>query len=120
MKQQQLRVFLITLFFNMVVTYFIGYRYKDYLNNLLSPAIYYQAVVFTSLTLPLLISWVYGHCNRKVIIWRVGKFKKKADSIDVSSLDESTKEMYEKIIKQDIPTNHEIKDLYNQVEEHFR
>lgn len=118
MKNNTLRIFLLTLFFNMVVSYFIGYKYKEYLNAFLSPAIYYQAVVFISLTMPLIISGFYKLFSKHWVMWRLNNFKKK--EIDVSKLDEPTKEMYLEIVNQDIPTKNQIKEMHEALREEFK
>ncbi|ENB9201284.1 hypothetical protein N1S82_000322 [Serratia marcescens] len=102
----------------MVVSYFIGYKYKGYLNDLLSPAIYYQAVVFISLTMPLIISGVYKLLSKRWVMWKLNNFKKK--NIDVSKLDDSTKEMYLEIVSQDIPTKNQIKEMHEALREEFK
>ncbi|MNE51244.1 hypothetical protein D3C80_1458640 [compost metagenome] len=102
----------------MVISYFIGYKYKDYLNVLLSPAIYYQAVVFISLTMPLIVSGAYRFISKHWVMWRLNNFKKK--KIDVSKLDDSTKEMYLEIVNQDIPTKNQIKEMHEALMNEFK
>lgn len=117
MKSATLTVFLLTLLVNMIISFFVGYKYKDFLNDLLSPAIYYQAVVFISLTVPLAISYLYGTASRKLIMWKLSKFKKK--QIDVSKLDNATKVMYEEIIEQDLPTTAQIREMHEALKKQF-
>lgn len=117
MKNATLTVFLLTLLVNMVISFFIGYKYKDFLSGFLSPAIYYQAVVFISLTVPLVISFLYGVVCRKIVMWRLDKFKKK--QIDVSRLDSATKEMYQEIVEQDLPTKAQIKEMHEALKKQF-
>lgn len=117
MKNATMTVFLITLLVNMIISFFIGYKYKDFLNNFLSPAIYYQAVVFISLTVPLVISYLYGVVCRKLVMWRLSNFKKK--QIDVSRLDSATKEMYQEIVEQDLPTKAQIKEMHEALKKQF-
>ncbi|EMI7182096.1 hypothetical protein FML64_14845 [Klebsiella quasipneumoniae] len=117
MKNATLTVFLLTLLVNMVISFFIGYKYKDFLSSFLSPAIYYQAVVFISLTVPLVISFLYGVVCRKIVMWRLDKFKKK--QIDVSRLDSVTKEMYQEIVEQDLPTKAQIKEMHEALKKQF-
>ncbi len=120
MKNNTIKIFLIVLFFNIIISYIVGYRYKDFLTTYLSPAIYYQSVVFISLTLPIIISWLYNAITKKIIIWRLKKFQKKAININREILDENTKSMLEEITSQDIPTNQEIKDLYKLMNDSFK
>jgi hypothetical protein len=115
-----LKVYLITLFVNLIITFFIGFKYKEELVLFLSPTIYYQGIVFISLSLPLLITWIHEIFHKKILFWKLKKFKKKATSIDQNSLDEVSKKMFDKLTKQDQPTNHEIKELYEQMETMFK
>lgn len=118
MKKHALTVFLLTLFFNIVTSYFIGVKYKNTLESLLSSAIYYQSVVFISLTMPLIISATYTSVVKFIIMWKVSRFKKK--KIDVTRLDDETKEMYRAIVEQDIPTQAQVKDMYQALNEQFK
>lgn len=118
MKKHALTVFLLTLFFNIVISYFIGVKYKVALESLLSSAIYYQVVVFISLTMPLIISAAYGFFIKVLVIWKLSRFKKK--KIDVTRLDDETKEMYRAIVEQDIPTKAQVKDMYQALNEQFK
>lgn len=117
MKNATMTVFLITLLVNMIISFFIGYKYKDFLSEFLSPTIYYQAVVFASLTVPLLVSYVCGVVSRWMVMWRLSNFKKKA--IDVSKLDTATKEMYQEIVEQDLPTKAQIKEMHEALKKQF-
>jgi len=117
MKNATMTVFLLTLLVNMIISFFIGYKYKEILNSFLSPAIYYQAVVFISLTVPLVISYLYGVISRKLVMWRLSNFKKK--QIDVSRLDSATKEMYQEIVEQDLPTKAQIKEMHEALKKQF-
>lgn len=118
MKKHTLVVFLLTLFFNIIISYFIGVKYKIVLESLLSSAIYYQVVVFVSLTMPLIISALYGLFVKYIVIWKVSRFKKK--KIDVTRLDDETKEMYRAIVEQDIPTRAQVKEMYQALNEQFK
>lgn len=115
-----LKVYLIILFVNLIITFFIGFKYKDALVAFLSPAIYYQGVVFISLSLPLLITWIHEICNKAILSWKLKNFRKKAPTIDQESLDEESKEMFDKLTKQDQPTNYEIRELYEQMETMYK
>ncbi|PWI80731.1 hypothetical protein DEO48_07370 [Enterobacter sp. CGMCC 5087] len=114
-----LRIYLITLFINMIITFFIGYKYKDFLIVSLSPTIYYQGIVFISLSLPLLITWMHECCSKHILLRKLRKFKQKAPAIDQSSLDEESRKKLEKLTKQDLPTSHEIHELHEQMEKMF-
>lgn len=118
MKKHTLTTFLLTLFFNIIISYFIGVKYKATLELLLSPAIYYQAVVFISLTMPLIISTVYSSIMKFIVMWKASRFKHK--KIDITKLDDETKEMYRAIIEQDIPTKAQVKDMYQALNEQFK
>ncbi|HBR3253316.1 TPA: hypothetical protein ACTW9M_000791 [Klebsiella michiganensis] len=118
MKKHTLTVFILTLFFNIIVSFFIGVRYKSTLENLLTSPIYYQVVIFISLTLPLIISAIYRWVSRSIVMWRFYRFKKK--SIDVSKLDEETKNMYQAMVNQDIPTSAQVKDMFNALNDQFK
>ncbi|MEQ6971216.1 hypothetical protein [Pectobacterium polaris] len=115
-----LKVYLITLFVNLIITFFIGFKYKDVLVAFLSPTIYYQGIVFISLSLPLLITWIHEIFNKANFSRKLKKFKKKAPNIDKESLDEVSKEMFDKLTKQDQPTSYEIRELYEQMETMYK
>ncbi|WP_139539383.1 hypothetical protein [Klebsiella spallanzanii] len=114
-----LKIYLVTLFLNMVITFFIGYKYKDYLVSTLSPTIYYQGIVFISLSLPLLVTWLHDCFLRYRFLKRLEKLKQKAPAIDQNTLDEESRDKLEKLTKQDLPTTHEIKELHEQMERMF-
>ncbi|MEN4874404.1 hypothetical protein [Kosakonia cowanii] len=118
MKKHTLTVFILTLFFNIIISFVIGVKYKSILETTLSPSIYYQVVVFISLTIPLIISAVYGWIAKLLVMWRFSRFKKKP--IDVSKLDEETKEMYQAMVDQDIPTKSQVKDMYQALNDQFK
>ncbi len=118
-NNSSLKIYLITLFLNMIITFFIGFKYKDELIASLSPTIYYQGIVFISLSLPLLITWLHDCCSKYLLLRRLEKFKQKAPAIDQNSLDEESRKKLDKLTKQDLPTSHEIHELHEQMEKMF-
>ncbi|MDZ5638120.1 hypothetical protein [Enterobacter sp. A103] len=118
MKKHTLTVFILTLFFNIIISFLIGVKYKAALEAYLSSSIYYQIVVFISLTIPLAISAVYGWVAKMILMWRFSRFKKK--EIDVSKLDEETKGMYQAMVSQDIPTKAQVKDMFHALNDQFK
>lgn len=112
----EMRLFLWAMFINMIITILIGYKYKEPLINFLSPAVYYQAVVFISLLLPHIIK----HSDRKIRLHKLSKGIEKIKSeVDVEkqkNLDKTTRAMFEKIVNTDVTTNETIKDLHDELE----
>lgn len=118
MKKHTLTVFILTLFFNIIISFLVGVKYKASLEAYLSSSIYYQVVIFISLTMPLIISAMYGWVAKLIVMWRFSRFKKK--SIDVSKLDEETKGMYQAMVSQDIPTKAQVKDMFQALNDQFK
>lgn len=118
MKKHTLTVFILTLFFNIIISFFIGVKYKAILEAFLSTSIYYQVVIFISLTMPLIISGVYGWVAKLIVMWKFSRFKKK--TIDVSKLDEETKKMYQTMVTQDMPTKAQVKDMFHALNDQFK
>ncbi|EQA6234145.1 hypothetical protein ACX5DZ_000813 [Enterobacter hormaechei] len=112
----EMRLFLIAMFINMVISFLLGYKFKDSLITLMSPAIYYQAIVFISLLLPHAIK----HFDRKIRLSKLSKNIEKLKS-DVNidkqnNFDENTRAMYEKVVNTDISTTETIKNLHDELE----
>lgn len=115
-SNHDMRLFLIAMFVNMVIAFFVGYKYKDILLKNLSPEIYYQAIVFISLTLPYIIK----HFDRKIRLSTLNKkierLKQEVDPEKQKNLDKNTRAMFEKVVNTDVSTTEMIKDLHDELE----
>ncbi|WP_370965274.1 hypothetical protein [Enterobacter wuhouensis] len=111
-----MRLFLVAMLINMVITVLIGYNYKEALVKYLSPAVYYQAVVFISLTLPYIIKYT----DRKIRLYQLSrgikKLKSQVDEEKQKNLDKTTRAMFEKIVNTDVTTSETIKGLHDELE----
>lgn len=115
----EMRVFLISMFVNMIVTYLIGFKYKTPLIELVSSAVYYQFVVFLSLLLPHAIRYVDRRCRLYLLQRGIDKLKKDMDETKISRLDKNTVKMYEKLIDSEVKVSESIKKMHDELE-HYK
>lgn len=113
----EMRIFLISMIANIIITYLMGFRYKDMLINNLSSPVYYQLLVFISLCLPLIIKL----CDRKARLYLLDyKIKRLKDHVNPEmreSLDEETLAKLETLTKGDLKTTEMIKEMHEALEE---
>ncbi|ELY6402205.1 hypothetical protein [Cronobacter sakazakii] len=112
----ELRLFFWAMFVNMIITVIIGYKYKDPLINFLSPAVYYQAVVFISLITPHIIKYTDRRIRLHKLSKGIEKLKAEIDNEKQQKLDDTTREMFEKIVNTDVTTTETIKSLHDELE----
>lgn len=112
----EMRLFLVAMLINMIITFLIGYKYKEPLISALSPAIYYQAVVFISLLLPHLIKYADRKIRLHQLSRGIRKLKSQIDDEKQKNLDQTTRAMFEKIVNTDVTTNETIKGLHDELE----
>ncbi|EAO2687663.1 hypothetical protein [Salmonella enterica] len=111
-KTSEVTLLLISLFLNIIISFLLGYKYKNQLISLLSEPIYYQIIIFISLTAPVLIKKIDAtHSN-----WRFNKsiktLQESANKIDRNKLDDSEKEMLDEMTNRDVATGAKIRELY--------
>lgn len=112
----EMRLFLIAMFVNMVIAFFLGHLLKDWLIKTISPAIYYQAIVFISLLLPYIIRHLDRKYRLKKLEKRIKKLKSTVTAEDQETLDKKTKAMFDKVVNTNVTTHEEIKDIYDEME----
>jgi len=101
---------------NMVISYFIGYKFKDFLISSISAAIYYQFIVFISLALPFIIKFLDRKIRLFILDIKIKKLRKEMSENQESNLDKNTKKMYNNLISSDIKTSEAIKSMHDELE----
>lgn len=112
----EMRLFLIAMFVNMVITFFLGHLFKDWLIRTITPAIYYQAIVFISLSLPYLIKHFDRKHRLRKLEKRIKKLKSSVTAEAQETLDKKTKAMFDKVVNTNVTTQEEIKDIHDEME----
>jgi len=113
MERRDKAVFFISLIVNIILSFFLGVKYKTDLIKILTETIYYQLIVFISLLMPTLINSAYGRYR----LWSFHRRKNKLRSIDAATLSSSTRKQLEELVNTDIKSESEIKDLYDELQD---
>lgn len=116
-SSSEMRLFLVSMFSNMIVSYLIGFKYKDGLITSLSPAIYYQLIVFISLLLPYLIKYLDRKVRLHLLSRGIKKLKNNLDLNAKDSLDENTRKMFDSLVDNDFHTATTIKNMHDELED---
>ncbi|HAU5563302.1 TPA: hypothetical protein JD264_05765 [Serratia fonticola] len=114
-KTSEVGLLLISLLSNIIVSFLLGYKYKTILIQSLSEAIYYQLIIFISLTMPVIIKKIDSAQHD----WRFRRnfleFQKQAHQIDKDKLGEDERKMLDEMTNKDIHTEAKIRDLYGEL-----
>lgn len=112
-----MRIFLSSMIINIIITYLVGFKYKDSLLSMLSPPVYYQSLVFISLCLPLLVKF----CDRKIRIailhYKIDQLRGKDNPEMRKSLDEDTINKLDSLTRGDLKTTEMIQEMHDALEE---
>ncbi|WET14498.1 hypothetical protein P2W49_18830 [Yersinia intermedia] len=116
-RNHEIRIFLISMLVNMIISYIMGYRFKSHLLDILSDAIYYQLIIFISLLMPIIIK----KCDTSWRMYRLNsgleQLKKDASNIKTEHLNPQVQPMFTKLINSDVKTDEKIKSMYSELEE---
>ncbi|NIG15859.1 hypothetical protein [Pantoea sp. Cy-640] len=115
-KNPEMRLFLLSMLVNIITSFLIGYKYKDNLIAILSPALYYQVVVFLSLLLPHVIKYLDKEFRFFWLNRKIEKLKREIDESKQHQLDEKTREMFNNVINNNARTSQVIKDIHDELE----
>ncbi|WP_133461095.1 hypothetical protein [Scandinavium goeteborgense] len=115
-KTSDVTLLLISLFTNIFISFVLGHQYKTQLIELLSEPIYYQCIIFISLTIPVIIKEIDTFQKG----WRFNnglkKLQKSARQIDREKLDENERQMLDEMTNRDIETGTRIRELYAEMQ----
>lgn len=101
---------------NMIISYLLGYAFKDKIISAISAPIYYQLIVFISLTLPFLIKSTDKKVRLFILDKKIQKLKREMDDSKRESLDENTQKMYSTLVGSEVKTSEAIKSMHDELE----
>lgn len=110
-RTSEVAILLISLFINIIFTYFVGVVFKDTLIHKLKEGTYYQLVVFSSLLLPILINKVESFRYDYTFKKSLEQFKRNHTDIDTSKFSQDEIGMFDNIKNTDIHTIDAMKSL---------
>lgn len=112
----EMRVFLTSMAINMIISYLLGFKYKEPLIETISSAIYYQLIVFISLLLPHLVRFIDRKFRFHMLERGIQKLKRDIDENKINKLDKETIKMYEKLVNSEVKASENIKNMHNELE----
>lgn len=115
-KTSEVALLLISLFINIIISFLLGYKYKTQLISFFSEPIYYQVIIFISLTAPVIIKKL----DNLQQTWRFNRnfksLKNTAHQIDRNKLDKNEQEMLDEMTNRDIETGTKIREIYAEMQ----
>lgn len=116
-KNNEKHLMLLSLLANIIISFFLGFKYKNQLISMLTEAIYYQFIIFISLLMPEVLRRIYSKAVEIAVSRKVKKLQKDAPKIDKNKLDPATAEKLDKIINTDFSAKSRIHDVYDDIDE---
>ncbi|HDS4676145.1 TPA: hypothetical protein QH337_001073 [Enterobacter ludwigii] len=115
-KTNDVTLLLISLFANIAISFLLGYKYKTQLISIVSEAIYYQIIIFISLTMPIIIKKTTFAYHKWRFNCNIKSLQKNAHQIDVSKIGEKEKKMLDEITNKDVETEAKIRSIYEEMQ----
>jgi len=116
-KNPEMRIFLLSMLANIIITYLMGYKFKDFMLSTLSAPVYYQLLVFISLCLPLLIKFGDRKIRVHLLDSNIKKLRDSQSTESTEGLDEDTLKKLEVLTNTNFKKAEMIKEMHDALEE---